>query len=97
MQLNLTGVRIEKSETYNGRVFTVVVSPAPDAFSHPSKFRVGSAVQIGRVGDSLDLVLSISGVVKQKTFFNKQTGQQQSFDESSVYFDVVSSKATGSK
>ena len=92
MQLNLTGVRVEKSEVYNGKTFTVVAAPAPDAFSHPSKFRVSSNGQIGRVGELIDLSLVVSGVVKPKSFFDKSSGQQKFFDESSVYLEVQNYK-----
>lgn len=92
MQLILNGVRVEKSEVYNGKTFTVVAAPAPDAFSHPSKFRVSSGGQIGRVGDVLDLTVGVSGVVKAKSFFDRSTGQQKSFDESSVFFEVQNFK-----
>jgi hypothetical protein len=86
----LTGVRVEKSEFYQQKHYTVVASPAPDAFSFPSKFRVTSDKPIANVGSVMDLQLSMRGVVRPKSFVDKQTGQQKSYDECDVYFDVVS-------
>ncbi len=90
--VKLTGVRIEKSEFYQQKQYTVVAVPAPDAFSHPSKFRVSSAQPLGNVGNVINLELSMRGVVRPKTFVDRNTNQQKSFDECDVYFDVIKSE-----
>jgi len=87
--INLNGVRIEKSEFYQQKYYTVVASPAPDEFSHPSKFRVTSEHALGNVGTVLNIQAEMRGLVKNKQYVDKQTGQQKQYDECSVYFDVV--------
>ncbi len=91
-QVQLVGVRIEKQEVYNGKTYTVVSAPAPDSFSHPSKFRLQSMGPIGNVGSLVDVQASINGMVRTKQYFDKSTGQQRSYDEANVFLDVVGVK-----
>lgn len=91
-QLTLSGVRIETSEFYSGKNYTIVSAPAPDAFSHPSRFKIQSQQVIGGQGQFIDVVLNVSGMVRVKNFQDKNTGQQKVFNESDVYLEVVSFK-----
>jgi hypothetical protein len=90
MQVNFTGSRIEKMEQYNGKYYTVIGVPAPDSFSHPSKYRLQSGTKIGEFGQLIDAVCNMQGIVKTKSFMDRNSGQQKQFDESTVLFDVVS-------
>lgn len=89
MQVQFTGCRIEKMEQYNGKVYTVVGVPAPDAFSHPSKYRLQSASKLGEFGQLIDVTANMQGIVKTKTYFDPKSNQQKSFDETNVLFDVT--------
>lgn len=89
MQVKFTGARIEKTEQYNGKQYTVVAVPALDQFSHPSKYRLQSLQQIGQIGSLIDVTANMQGIVRNKSYFDKQTGQQRHYDESNVLFDVV--------
>lgn len=86
--VNLKGVRIEKTEFWQGKQYTVVSAPAPDAFSHPSKFRLSSDNPLGQIGSLIDVDCSLRGVVVQKAYLDKNTGQQKIIDNASTYFDV---------
>lgn len=86
--VNLIGVRIEKTEFFQNKQYSVVAAPAPDAFSFPSKYRVTSDKPIGNVGALLDLQCTMKGVVKLKSYKDKETGQTKNYDECDVYFDV---------
>lgn len=90
MQVQFTGCRIEKMEQYNGKFYTIVGVPAPDSFSHPSKYRLQSVQQIGQFGQLIDATCNMQGIVKTKSFTDRNSGQQKQFDESTVLFDVVS-------
>ncbi|HSX51507.1 MAG TPA: hypothetical protein VLF09_11145 [Cellvibrio sp.] len=89
MQVNFVGCRIEKMEQYNGKWYTVVGVPAVDSFSYPSKYRLQSQGQIGQFGQMIDVVCNIQGIVKEKKFVDRNTGQQKVYDETIVLFDVV--------
>lgn len=91
MQVTFTGSRIEKMEQYNGKFYTVVGVPAPDTFSHPSKYRLQSVGKLGDFGQLIDATCNMQGIVKEKSYFDKTTGQQKKFDETNVLFDVVNS------
>lgn len=91
MQFNMLA-RIESSEFYNNRYFTVVTTPAPDAYSHPSKFKVTSPQPIGQPHQTFELTCQVSGVVREKSFRDKTTGQNKVFNEADVYLEVVNSK-----
>ena len=86
--VNLKGVRIEKTEFFQGKQYTVVSSPAPDAFSHPSKYRLTSDQPLGQVNQLVDVDVTARGIVVPKQFIDKNTGQQKTYDNASVFFDV---------
>lgn len=86
--VNLKGVRIEKSEFWQGKQYTVVSAPAPDAFSHPSKFRLSSDQPLGQTNQLIDVDCTVRGVVTQKSYVDKNTGQQKMIDNAATYFDV---------
>ena len=89
--VKFTGVRLEKSEFYQQKHYTVLSAPAPDAFSFPSKYRVTSDRALGNPGMLLDVECTLRGVVRPKSFTDKQTGQIKNYDECDVYFDVINS------
>lgn len=89
MQVKFTGARIEKTEQYNGKQYSVVAVPAVDQFSHPSKYRLQSLQQLGQIGSFVDITANMQGIVRPKSYFDKQTGQQRYYDETIVMFDVV--------
>ena len=81
--------RIEHAEFSGGKNVYNIKTPAPDAYSHPSEFRVISQQQIGGVGQVVDLNCSVRGFVKPKQYKDKQTGQQKTFWESTVMLEVL--------
>lgn len=92
MQVTFTGCRIEKIELYNGKYYSVVAVPAPDQFSHPSRYRLQSVGQVGQQGTFVDVVCNMQGIVKTKSYFDRGTNQQKQFDETTVLFEVVNSQ-----
>lgn len=92
MQVQLQGCRIEKAEVYNGKTYTVVAAPAPDQFSHPSRYRLQSMGQLGQIGSFIDATCNMQGIVKTKSYFDRQTGQNKQFDETTVLFEVVNAQ-----
>lgn len=90
--LALKNVRIDSSEFYSGKTYTIVSAPAPDAFSHPSRFKVQSVQPIGGNGQFVDLEIAVSGMVRVKNYQDKNTGQQKTFNESDVFLEVLNAK-----
>lgn len=90
--LKMIGVRIEKTEFYQQKHYTVVSAPSPDPFSFPNKYRVVSQTPFGNVGNVVDLDLNMRGIVRQKQYVDRSTGQQKVYDESDVYFDLVQAR-----
>ena len=86
-------VRVDQSEMHNNRHFTIVTSPAPDAFSHPSRFRVGSDQPLGSPGQTVKITCKVNGMVREKQYRDKNTGQQKIFHDGSVLLDVVKVEA----
>lgn len=89
MQVKFEGCRIERSEQYNGKYYTVVGVPAPDQFSHPSKYRLQSGMMLGQPGNFIDVQCNMQGIVKAKSYFDRNSGQNKSFDDTSVLFEVT--------
>ncbi len=84
--------RIDSSDFHNNRYFTIVTTPAPDSFSHPSRFKVTSDQPIGQQNQNIELHLSVGGIVREKSYRDKQTGMNKTFLEPDVYLNVISSK-----
>lgn len=86
--VNFIGARIDSSEFYKEKTYTTVSTPAPDQFSHPSKYRVTSEKPIGNVGAVVDIDCTMRGMVRPKNYKDKDTGQPKTYIETDVYFDV---------
>jgi len=89
MQIQMQGVRIEKTEFYAGKNYTVVAMPAADAFSFPSKYRLQSVMPLGQVGTFIDATVNMQGIVKSKPIIDRQTGQQRIFDDANVLLECT--------
>lgn len=84
--------RIESTEFHEQKYYTVVTTPAPDAFSHPNRFKVTSDQMIGQLTQAVELELSVGGIVREKPYQDKVTRQPKVFMEAQVYLNVISSK-----
>lgn len=84
--------RVNLSEFHNNRYYTIVTTPAPDAFSHPSRFKVQSDQPIGQPNQDVELTVSVNGMVREKPYKDKQTNQPKTFYEADVYLNVISAK-----
>ena len=93
MQVEFIGCRIGRAEQYNGKFYTVVSVPAPDQFSHPSKYRFQSGMMLGQPGMFIDVKANMQGIVRPKSYFDKQTGQQRNYDDTAVMFEVTGFQA----
>jgi hypothetical protein len=94
MQFQMTA-RIDLAEFHNGRHYTVVTTPAPDAFSHPRRFKLQSDFPLGNSGSSIECTVEVSGIVRERKFLDKHTGQQRTFQEADVYLNVSNFKPVG--
>ena len=94
MTLKLDSARIEHSEFYNNQHYTVVTTPAPDAFSHPARFRLQSQQPLGAQHQTVDIVVQVTGLVREKQYRDKNTGQIKQFNEGVVFLNVVSCSPT---
>jgi len=90
--VNLVGVRIESTDFFENKHYTTVSSPALDAFSHPSKYRVTSEKMLGNNGNVMDIDCTMRGMVRLKSYKDRETGQPKTYNESTVYFDVYASR-----
>ncbi|MGK3122487.1 DNA-binding protein G5P [Candidatus Pantoea formicae] len=89
LELTVTGKiqQVNSSEGYN---YTVLVSPAVDAYSFPPMVRIRSKKTIGRIGDEVsDLHCRVSGWKRTFNYTNKQTGQQERGSNIDMILDVV--------
>jgi len=91
MTLTMQSARIEQSEFYNNMHYTVVTMPAPDAFSHPSRFRLQSKAPLGAPGSVVTITVDVGGLVREKQYRDKISGQLKTFHEGVVFLNVVSS------
>lgn len=94
MQLNQVTIigRIDLVEFHNGKHYSIVTSPAADAYSHPSKFKVVSDSPFGQAGQTYQIQLILGGIVRPRNYKDAATGQPRTFQEADVYLNVVSAQ-----
>lgn len=80
--------RIESAKSVNGYIQTILVTPAPDAYSKPQSFLMRSQYQLGQPGAEVKLLAQMTGYVRKKSFTNKTTHMQDEFWEANVFFDA---------
>ena len=76
MQVKIKG-RIEASRLYEGKRFTRLVAPAPDAYSRPQTVEVRSSRQkLGEVGEEITVSAQLGGYTRKPyRVTDKDTGE----------------------
>ncbi len=88
-QVTIVG-RVDLVEFHNGKHYSIVTSPAADAYSHPSRFKVVSDNPFGQVNQTYEINLTLGGIVRPRNYKDAATGQPRVFQEADVYLNVVS-------
>lgn len=87
--------RVDFVQLHEGSYFHTVTTPAPDAYSKPSRYKLRSPQQLGSVGAEITVDVTISGSVYEKNYRDKQTGINKIFHEANVYMDASPVKISG--
>lgn len=93
MKVNFIGVRIEKSEFYQGKHYTIVAVPAADSFSFPSKYKLQSDFPLGQNGSFIDCNVSMQGIVKTKIIQGQNGSPNRNFDDATVLLQCTGYQA----
>jgi hypothetical protein len=67
--------RIESTRVHEGNRYTVVTTPAPDAYSHPATLEICSKNQLGTTGSDLTIGVRLGGSVRRFEHTDKVTGE----------------------
>lgn len=81
--------RIDHIQLHEGRYFHVVTTPAPDAYSKPSRYKLASKNQLGQEGQEITVQVTVSGSVYEKQYTDRNTGIKKTFHEPNVYMEAV--------
>lgn len=81
--------RIDHIQMHEGNYFHVVTTPAPDAYSKPSRYKLRSRQQLGTEGAEVTFQVTVSGSVYEKNYRDKNTGINKVFHEANVFMDAV--------
>lgn len=81
--------RVDLVEFHKGKNYTIVTTPAPDEFSHPSRFKIISDAPFGQPGQTVDFTAVIKGSVKPKSYVESATGHHKTYQEADVYIHLV--------
>lgn len=85
IKFQLTG-RIDDTQFDNGKYRYLLVTPAPDAYSQPSSYKLQSDNQLGQIGQEITVDVEMSGFVRKKPYEDKQTRQPKIYWEDNVIF-----------
>ena len=61
--------RVAEVKRSENATYTIVQTPAPDAFSHPGNHEVTSAKSFGRPGDDVEIIVQLGGY--RRSYKNK--------------------------
>lgn len=81
--------RIESSSKYSDSFTTLVKTPSPDAYSHPSTIELRSKARLGQIGDEISAACRLSGVPRKFNRTDKATGEITPVKTADMYLHVV--------
>lgn len=81
--------RIDHIQLHEGAYYHVVTTPAPDAYSKPSRYKLRSRQQLGTEGAEITVTVTISGSVYEKNYRDKHSGINKVFHEANVFMDAT--------
>ena len=75
MQVLVRG-RLEKARLYEGKRYSQIITPAPDAYSRPQIVEVRSKARLGDIGDEVSVACTLGGFSRKPyRVTDKQTGE----------------------
>lgn len=81
--------RINGTRRHEGKFYTHVTTPAPDEYAMPSQFEIRSSMQLGQQGDTFNGICKLSGFTRERSFLDKNTGEQRKVLDKTVIIDLV--------
>lgn len=81
--------RIESSSKYQDSFTTLVKTPAPDAYSHPSTIELRSKARLGQIGDEIAVVGRLTGVPRKFNRTDKSSGEITMVKTADMYLHLV--------
>lgn len=89
MQVLIRG-RLEKSRSYEGKRYSQIITPAPDAYSRPQIVEVRSKARLGEIGDEITVKCVLGGFSRKPyKVTDKQTGEMTTVTPVDHTLDVV--------
>jgi hypothetical protein len=91
MQVQVRG-RLEKSRLYEGKRYSQIITPAPDAYSRPQIVEVRSKGRLGDIGEEVSVSCVLGGFSRKPyKVTDKQTGEMVTVTPVDHTLDVVDS------
>lgn len=88
MTFNAVG-RVEYVTKYQDNFTTLIKTPAPDAYSHPSSISVRSKARLGAIGDEISVVCRVGGVPRVFNRVDKETGEITKVRTTDHFFNAL--------
>lgn len=88
MHVRIAG-KIQHTRRGNGIFYTVVVSPARDEYSHPSRVEIRSRDRLGQNDDVINVICQLSGSVREFNYRDKNTGESMTGFDARHYLEVI--------
>lgn len=81
--------KIQHVRRANQTFYTILVSPARDEYSHPSRIEVRSDERLGDIDDVITVLCEMSGSVREFNYRDKNTGEQRNGFEARHYLHHI--------
>jgi hypothetical protein len=82
--------RVEKLRRHEGKTYTRVLVPAPDAFSRPTPLEIRSKQRLGEPGEDVRVVCTVGGYSRKPyQFTDRTTGETRKVEPVEITLDAV--------
>lgn len=81
--------KIDSVRRFDGRAFSRLVMPAPDAYSSPSVIEIESASRFGDPGDEWKGMVMLSGYRNEYKSLDKETGELRTVKSARMTLKLV--------
>lgn len=69
--------------------YTLVTTPAPDAYSHPQTLEIRSKQKIGSAGEDCQVGVMVGGFRRKQQYADKETGELKESSFTRVMLDAI--------
>lgn len=81
--------KIDAVKAVDKGFYTHLVTPAPDAYSHPQVLEIRSKKRLGQIGEEIRVGVNIGGFRRKFQYDDKNTGEEKKGESVRISLDAI--------